>query len=66
MTITKINCTCPFCGKSYVIEVPTDEYRKGCEAYRNGALIQNAFPTFSPSVREALKTGICDQCWDSF
>ena len=64
--MTTISCKCPFCGKSYTVEVPTDEYLRGLERYHNGELLQNAFPTFSPSVREALKTGICDDCWNSF
>lgn len=65
MTKTSVPCKCPFCSKEYSIEVPTDEYFAGLKARRSGALIQAAFPTFTPEIREAIKTGICQECWDS-
>lgn len=34
------------------------------EAWRNGALVQNAFPNLSPSDREFLMTGMTDEEWD--
>lgn len=60
-----ITCTCPFCGKVYSINVSAKEYEDGIERYQRGELLQNAFPTFTPSQREAIHTGICDECWDS-
>lgn len=64
-TTTTITRTCPFCGKEHSITVPKAELKAGFIAYQNGALIQNAFPTFTPSQREMLMTGICDDCWNN-
>jgi len=61
---TDYKCSCPFCGKVYSVQLPTKELKEGIEAYKYGALLQNAFPTFTASQREALKTGICDTCWE--
>ncbi len=49
---------CPWCGKDYEIRVPYDGYRK----WYNGALIQNAFPTLTPTERECMITGYCADC----
>lgn len=49
---------CPFCGKEYTFEVPAEGYYE----YRMGSLIQNAFPTLSPTEREYLVSGLCDTC----
>ena len=62
ITITK---TCPFCGKPHSITVDRNEYYSGMTAREHGALIQDAFPNFTPSQREMLMTGICDECWDN-
>ena len=58
---------CPFCHKEHKItlDMSDAEFYDGIDALRHGALIQQAFPTLSPSEREFLKTGICDDCWDS-
>ena len=64
-TMTTLERNCPFCGKKHSITVDSDELNRGMEAYRNGALIQNAFPNFTPSQREFILTGICDKCWKS-
>ena len=61
----EITCHCPFCGKNYQISVDKAKYENGLRSYAKGALIQDAFPDFTPSQREALKTGICDECWDT-
>ena len=55
----EIEVTCPFCGKTYTVEVPEDGYR----AWQAGELIQRAMPEVSPEVREALISGICERCW---
>ena len=62
ITLTR---TCPFCGKSHSITVDRKEYYVGMTARERGALIQDAFPDFTPSQREFIKTGICDKCWDN-
>lgn len=51
---------CPFCGKANFIAVPEKDY----EAWKAGELIQNAFPYLSADEREAIKTGICPNCWN--
>lgn len=63
--MTTISRSCPFCGKEHSITVDTRILNVGTQAYRSGALIQNAFPTLTPSQREFFATGICDKCWDS-
>lgn len=35
------------------------------EAWKNGALVQNAFPNLSPSDREFLMTGTTDEEWNA-
>ena len=62
ITLTK---TCPFCGKPHSITVDRKEYYTGAYLRGAGALIQNAFPNFTPSQREFIMTGICDKCWDN-
>lgn len=34
------------------------------QAWKNGMLIQNAFPYLNAGEREMIKTGICGACWD--
>jgi hypothetical protein len=50
---------CPFCGVIQEVAVSTADFVK----YKNGALIQDAFPSLTPSKREVILTGICDNCW---
>ena len=61
-TLTRI---CPFCRKHHEMDLPMNEYINGLKHYHEGALLQNAFPTFTASQREFIKTGICDDCWNS-
>ena len=49
---------CPWCGKEYTWDVPTDGYKK----WENGALIQDAFPTLTATEREYFLTGYCADC----
>ena len=60
-TITR---TCPFCKLPHSFEIEEELYEAGEKKLLNGSLIQNAFPTLTPSQRELLITGICDDCWD--
>lgn len=55
-----VSNVCPFCRKFYEIEVPF----AGFMAYKSGALVQNAFPTLSPTERECLVSGLCTTCQD--
>lgn len=61
--VTILEIPCPFCGKISKLKVSTKVWRDSLTAFRNGALIQNAWPTLTPSSRELIKTGICDECW---
>lgn len=56
---------CPFCGKEHTMTFDRNEFYSGMSALERGALIQNAFPNFTPSQREMIMTGICDKCWDN-
>ena len=62
--VTVLEISCPWCGKISELKVSTKVWRDGLNAYKNGALIQNAWPTLSPSDRELILTGICDTCWN--
>lgn len=57
--MVEITVQCPFCGKTYSVEVPEDGY----DRWQNGELIQRAMPDVAPEVREALISGICENCW---
>ena len=61
--VTIFEIPCPFCGKISKLKVSIKVWRDGLTAYRNGALIQHAWPALTPSSRELIKTGICDECW---
>lgn len=50
---------CPFCGKTQSKSFP----KEGLKKWTDGALIQKAMPNVTPSDREFLMTGICDDCW---
>ena len=57
----EINIECPFCGKEYKVSVPEEGYYRWVE----GELIQRAMPDVAPEVREALISGICEDCWNN-
>jgi hypothetical protein len=52
------NCTT--CGKPQSIEIKPSSLL----AWRNGELIQRAFPYLNSSERELLLSGTCEKCWD--
>lgn len=41
-----------------------EQYNEGVKKYKEGALIQDAFPFLSPDEREFLLTGITSSEWD--
>ena len=51
---------CPGCKEHTRITVDTHAYTE----WKKGALIQDAFPLFTPSERELVMTGYCETCWD--
>ena len=56
-----IYTTCPFCRAEHEVCVKVKDF----EAWKNGELVQNAFPYLSPDTRELLITGICPDCWEA-
>jgi hypothetical protein len=56
-----------FTGKRNVMELPItqEEFQAGCEARQKGALIQHAFPTLTPALREFLLSGSTPEEWDA-
>jgi len=58
MTNIKLEITCPFCGNTSVFTLPKSKV----EAWKNGELIQNVFPEWSPNYREVLISGVCVEC----
>ena len=60
MLIT-ITTFCPICGKEQFVNVMFDDWMN----YQNSdILIQDAFPYLNAEEREAIKTGICGDCWE--
>jgi hypothetical protein len=60
MTIILVK-DCPFCHKEQAIEVN----RIGYDKWRNGTLIQDAFPELTKFQRELMISGCCQECWDT-
>lgn len=57
----KFGHNCPMCGKYFEKELNVT--REQMQRYYNREdLIQNIFPDLTPSEREFIKTGYCDNC----
>lgn len=54
----KVRCT--MCRQVYTLDVQMQDYQR----YREGAMVQDAFPYLSAGQRELLISGLCDTCWD--
>ncbi len=52
---------CPICGHAHEVEVNEMDYWD----WKDGALVQDAFPYLSANEREILISGICPFCWDN-
>jgi len=59
MLITRIS---PFSGNTISLDIPVTQAQ--LDAWRDGALIQDAMPNLSADEREFIKTGITAQEWD--
>ena len=59
---TLVIATCPLCGEQTDMIVPT----KGFFKYKNGTLVQEAFPEKSAEDREILASGMCRVCQRAF
>lgn len=62
---TVLEILCPWCGKTSKLKLSTTTWLDGLTAYKNGVLVQHAWPTLSPDERELLVSGICNECWTS-
>ena len=61
----RITRRCPLCGRQHEQTFNKADLDHGLELYQRGVLLQRAFPTFTATQREFLKTGICSTCWDA-
>lgn len=52
---------CNWCPNVVTIGIRDDG---GYEAWKNGAMIQNAMPYLTADEREMLISGTCPQCWE--
>jgi hypothetical protein len=60
----KVRMTSPFTGIEHEqeIDVTVDQI----QAWKDGALIQNAMPNLTADEREFIKTGITAEEWDKY
>ena len=63
--IVTLRRICPFCKKTHEVEVDAKAFDDRMKLYAKGMHVQDAFPTFTPSQREMILTGICDECWSN-
>jgi len=63
-----MNRICPNCFKRYKPELSLMlGFEEKYEAWQEGTLVQNVWPTAAPILREQLVTGICsDECLDQY
>ena len=59
--LSTVTTACPHCKGESTLIVNTADLK----AWREGTLIQNAFPHLDADQRELLQTGICVKCWET-
>jgi hypothetical protein len=60
-TLVKVDCPkCIGCGKGGAITMPVGAYRR----WKEGALLQNAWPEGTDAEREQLISGMHGSCFD--
>lgn len=64
---TKVTTVSRFSGKknTLLLPLPMLLFEHGMERWDAGVLVQDAFPTLSPSQREFLMTGVTDEEWNA-
>ena len=64
VTITR---TSPLTGKVNTMELDLtpEQFTEMFDAWQDGTLIQNAFPTLTIEEREFIKTGATQEDWDT-
>ena len=60
-TVQYITKPCMVCGKTTGLTLDLDKV----QLWRDGALVQNVWPEWTPGERELLITGTHDECWDA-
>jgi hypothetical protein len=62
----KLKQRCRLNGQVYEMDLPITEhdFAVGMAKYRNGELIQRAFPTLNADCREFILTGTPPEVWD--
>jgi len=57
--------TCPFCRKERTYELTDEEVEKviNMSSGDDTRPVQEIFPDWDTSKREALINGVCDECW---
>lgn len=56
-----VNTKCKICGEEIILDVRKEDYEK----WKEGELVQVAFPYLSADERELFITGICGMCFDN-
>ena len=54
-----IPCSC--CGEMTTVTVTVDAFH----SWKQGALVQEAFPDLTPAERELFISSTCGDCWNS-
>lgn len=60
----KIKVSCAVCGREFSLDV-AEGWEERLRKWKEGMVIQKAFPELSPGDRELLKSGVCNECFDS-
>ena len=56
-----VNTKCKICGEEIILDVRKEDYEK----WKEGELVQVAFPYLSADERELFITGMCGMCFDN-
>jgi hypothetical protein len=60
MSTETVDLVCGRCQTVVTLSIDLDAYH----AWKNGALIQEAFPTFTTDERKMIMTRTCGDCWN--
>lgn len=55
-----IYVNCEYCGKEFLININSEDLFK----WQNGSFIQDVFDYLTPSERELIISGTCNDCFD--
>jgi hypothetical protein len=61
----EVHATCPFCGKKHSFKTNYEQFMNSYSVYQGGQLLQKAFSQLNDSQREAIHTGLCNDCWEA-